>query len=59
MSKKIIYALKDDGNNYSDESVVELHESKANAERSMEEHQRNHPRQQFWIDEEYLFLDNV
>ena len=58
MATKTIYVLKDDGNNYSDESVVEIHESKENAEASRAEHEKNHPMHQFWVEEELLFLAN-
>ena len=53
---KKIYVLKDNGNNYNDECVVEIHESKENAKKSMREHKANHPRVIFWIEEDLLFL---
>ena len=56
MNTKKIYVLKDDGNNYNDESVIEIHENKENAEKSMEEHKNNHPSVNFWIEEDLLFL---
>jgi hypothetical protein len=56
MNTKTIYVLKDNGNNFNDESVIEIHESKENAERSMAEHKENHPGVRFWIEEDLLFL---
>ena len=56
MNTKTIYVLKDNGNNYNDESVIEIHESKEKAEKSMEEHKKNHPSVNFWIEEDFLFL---
>jgi len=36
--------------------VVEIHESKENAEASRDEHAKNHPSYQFWVEEDLLFL---
>ena len=59
MATKKIYVLKDSGNNYNDESVIEIHESKENAEASRDEHAKNHPSYQFWVEEDLLFLANA
>lgn len=59
MNTKTIYVLKYNGNAFNDESVIEIHESKENAERSMAEHKKNHLTVRFWIEEDLLFLANA
>jgi len=54
-TKKTIYAIKDDGNNYADESLVELHETKESAELSIEALESTRSRSKFWIEEMELF----
>jgi hypothetical protein len=50
-TKKTIYAIKDYGNKYADESIVELHETKESAEISMESLESTRSRSKFWIEE--------
>jgi hypothetical protein len=54
-TKKIIYVIKDDGNNYYNESIVSLHETKESAELSMATLESANSMRRFWIEEMDLF----
>jgi hypothetical protein len=54
-TKKIIYVIKDDGNNYYDESIVSLHETKESAELSMATLESANTMRRFWVEEMDLF----
>ena len=54
-TKKIIYVIKDDGNNHYDESIVSLHETKESAELSMATLESANTMRRFWIEEIDLF----
>lgn len=54
--KKTVYLIKDEGNNYSFESLVEIHESESNAKDRLQELKEQSVMQNYWIEEGELHL---